>query len=331
MTYDAATTRYDTMEYRRVGKSGLKLPALSLGLWHNFGSIDPLDNQRKILRRAFDLGVTCFDMANNYGPEPGAAERNFGRIFKADFKPYRDELILTSKAGYTMWPGPYGDWASRKSIIASADQSLQRTGLDYFDIFYTHRADPETPVEETALALDQLVHQGKALYVGISNYDPEQTRAITAIFKDLKTPYIVSQNRYNMFDRTPEESGLFKTLTEEGQGAVVFSPLAQGLLTGRYLNGIPEDSRAKRGISNHLHVADVEAKLGKIKALNAVAERRGQSLADMSLAWDLRKQPVASVIVGVSKVSQLEDNVNALQKLDFTDEDLAAIDKILKD
>ncbi|WP_127848401.1 aldo/keto reductase [Lacticaseibacillus hulanensis] len=330
MTYDAAETRYDTMQYRRVGKSGLKLSALSLGLWHNFGDVDRLANQRAILRRAFDLGITCFDMANNYGPSAGSAESNFGTIFKADFKPYRDELILTSKAGYTMWPGPYGDWGSRKSIIASANQSLKRTGLEYFDIFYTHRPDPETPVEETALALDQLVHQGKALYVGISNYSPAQTHAITAIFKDLKTPYVVSQNRYNMFDRTPEESGLFKTLEEEGQGAVVFSPLAQGLLTGRYLNGIPEDSRAKRSDSSHLSVDQVEAKLDKIKALNAIAEGRGQSLADMSLAWDLRQKPVASVIVGVSRVSQLEDNVNALSKLDFTDADLAAIDKVLR-
>ncbi|MFD1393764.1 aldo/keto reductase [Lacticaseibacillus jixianensis] len=322
--YLASPTRYDHMQYRRVGNSGLKLSALSLGLWHNFGSVDPLENQRHLLRHAFDLGITCFDIANNYGPEPGSAESNFGRIFKADFNPYRDELVITSKAGYYMWPGPYGEWGSRKNIIASCDQSLARTGLDYFDIFYSHRFDPDTPLEETALALDQLVKSGKALYVGLSNYDPEQTEKMAAIFKDLKTPYIIHQDRYNIFNRGPED-GLFPTLAKDQTGAVVFSPLAQGMLTGRYLNGIPADSRAARKDSPFLHVADVENKLSQIKALNAIAEKRGQTLAEMALAWDLRQPVVASVIIGASKVSQLDDNVKALANLNFSEEEEQAI------
>lgn len=329
MTYQADTKRYDTMQYRRVGTSGLKLSALSLGLWHNFGDVDRLANQRALLHRAFDLGITSFDIANNYGPSAGSAEINFGTIFKEDFKAYRDEMVVSSKAGYYMWPGPYGEWGSRKSIIASADQSLKRTGLEYFDIFYSHRPDPDTPFEETALALDQLVHQGKALYIGISNYSPTQTKAITAIFRELKTPYIISQNCYNMFNRGPEEEGLFETLTEGGQGGIVFSPLAQGLLTGRYLNGIPEDSRANRKDSPFLSADDVARKLDQIKALNAIAESRGQTLADMALAWDLRQPAVASVIIGASHVSQIEDNVNALAKLEFSGDELAAIDQIL--
>lgn len=326
--YLASPTRYDNMQYRRVGNSGLKLSALSLGLWHNFGSVDPLENQRHLLRHAFDLGITCFDIANNYGPDAGSAETNFGRIFKADFQPYRDELVITSKAGYYMWPGPYGEWGSRKSIIASCDQSLRRTGLDYFDIFYSHRFDPDTPLEETALALDQLVKSGKALYVGISNYNAENTEKIAAIFKELKTPYIIHQDRYNMFARDPEKE-LFPTLAKDHTGAVVFSPLAQGMLTGRYLHGIPEDSRAARKDSKFLHVADVESKLDKIKALNAIAEKRGQTLAEMALAWDLRQPAVASVIIGASKVSQLDDNVKALNKLTFTAEEERAIDHVL--
>ncbi|WP_056989092.1 aldo/keto reductase [Lacticaseibacillus camelliae] len=326
--YLASKTRYDNMQYRRVGNSGLKLSALSLGLWHNFGSVDPLENQRHLLRHAFDLGITCFDIANNYGPEAGSAESNFGRIFKADFQPYRDELVITSKAGYYMWPGPYGEWGSRKSIIASCDQSLRRTGLDYFDIFYSHRFDPDTPLEETALALDQLVKSGKALYVGISNYNAENTEKIAAIFKDLKTPYIIHQDRYNMFGRDPEKD-LFPTLLKDHTGAVVFSPLAQGMLTGRYLHGIPEDSRAARKDSKFLHVADVESKLDQIKALNSIAEKRGQSLAEMALAWDLRQPAVASVIIGASRVSQLDDNVKALNNLNFSEEEEQAIDQIL--
>lgn len=326
--YLASPTRYDNMQYRRVGSSGLKLSALSLGLWHNFGSVDPLENQRHLLRHAFDLGITCFDLANNYGPEAGSAESNFGRIFKADFQPYRDELVITSKAGYYMWPGPYGEWGSRKNLIASCDQSLRRTGLDYFDIFYSHRFDPDTPLEETALALDQLVKSGKALYVGISNYNAENTEKIAAIFKDLRTPYIIHQDRYNMFNRDPETS-LFPTLAKDHTGAVVFSPLAQGMLTGRYLNGIPEDSRAARKDSKFLHVADVESKLDKIKALNVIAEKRGQSLAEMALAWDLREPAVASVIIGASKVSQLDDNVKALSNLTFSAEEEKAIDQAL--
>ncbi|MCI1894566.1 MAG: aldo/keto reductase [Lactobacillus sp.] len=326
--YLAASERYDTMQYRRVGNSGLKLSALSLGLWHNFGSVDPLANQRQLLRHAFDLGITCFDLANNYGPEPGSAETNFGRLYQADFKPYRDELIITSKAGYTMWPGPYGDWGSRKYIIASCDQSLRRTQLDYFDIFYSHRFDPETPLEETALALDQLVKSGKALYIGLSNYGPEATATMTTIFKDLKTPYIINQDRYNMFSQEKAKA-LFPTLAETHKGAVVFSPLAQGMLTGRYLNGIPADSRAARKDSPFLNVEKVEAQLAQIKALNAIAEKRGQTLAEMALAWDLRQPVVASVIIGASRVSQLDDNVKALDHLTFTAEEEAAIDQVL--
>lgn len=326
--YLAASERYDTMQYRRVGNSGLKLSALSLGLWHNFGSVDPLANQRQLLRHAFDLGITCFDLANNYGPEPGSAETNFGRLYQADFKPYRDELIITSKAGYTMWPGPYGDWGSRKYIIASCDQSLRRTQLDYFDIFYSHRFDSETPLEETALALDQLVKSGKALYIGLSNYGPEATASMTAIFKDLKTPYIINQDRYNMFSQEKAKA-LFPTLAETHKGAVVFSPLAQGMLTGRYLNGIPADSRAARKDSPFLNVEKVEAQLAQIKALNAIAEKRGQTLAEMALAWDLRQPVVASVIIGASRISQLDDNVKALDHLTFTAEEEAAIDQVL--
>lgn len=327
MVYRAAENRYEKMLYRRVGQSGLKLSALSLGLWHNFGDVDRLTNQRDLLHYAFDHGITCFDIANNYGPSAGSAEENFGKIFHDDFKPYRDEMIITSKAGFYMWPGPYGEWGSRKNIIASCNQSLKRTGLDYFDIFYSHRPDPETPFEETALALDQIVKSGKALYIGISNYDAEQTQAITTIFNDLKTPYIIHQVQYNMFERTPE-NGLFDVLTAEHKGATVYSPLAQGLLTDRYLNGIPEDSRANRQDSPFLSVEDVDQRLAQIKQLNQIAESRGQSLAEMSLAWDLRNEVVASVIIGASRVSQLEDNLQVLDHLDFSDSELAQIDQI---
>ncbi|WP_071130649.1 L-glyceraldehyde 3-phosphate reductase [Enterococcus timonensis] len=327
--YQANEARYDSMVYNRVGKSGLKIPALSLGLWHNFGDTDLIENQRAILHRAFDLGITHFDLANNYGPEAGSAEKNFGRIFKEDFKSYRDELIISSKAGYHMWSGPYGEWGSRKYIISSADQSLKRTGLDYFDIFYSHRPDPETPFEETALALDQLVKSGKALYIGISNYSAEQTREIGKIFKELKTPFIIHQPRYNMMDRWIEE-GLTDELLEQGKSAIVFSPLAQGLLTNRYLHGIPEDSRARRSDSPFLTEDRVEETLAKVKKLNDVAEKRGQTLAEMALAWNLQNPAVASVLIGASRVSQLEDNVKALNNLDFSKEELTTIDNVLK-
>lgn len=327
--YQANEARYDSMVYNRVGKSGLKIPALSLGLWHNFGDTDLIENQRAILHRAFDLGITHFDLANNYGPEAGSAEKNFGRIFKEDFKSYRDELIISSKAGYHMWSGPYGEWGSRKYIISSADQSLKRTGLDYFDIFYSHRPDPETPFEETALALDQLVKSGKALYIGISNYSAEQTREIGKIFKELKTPFIIHQPRYNMMDRWIEE-GLTDELLEQGKSAIVFSPLAQGLLTNRYLHGIPEDSRAHRSDSPFLTEDRVEETLAKVKKLNDVAEKRGQTLAEMALAWNLQNPAVASVLIGASRVSQLEDNVKALNNLDFSKEELTTIDNVLK-
>ncbi len=326
--YEASSTRYDKMIYNRVGKSGLKIPALSLGLWHNFGDTDLIENQRAILHRAFDLGITHFDLANNYGPGPGSAEKNFGRIFKEDFTQYRDELIISSKAGYHMWEGPYGEWGSRKNMIASCDQSLKRTGLDYFDIFYTHRPDPETPFEETALALDQIVRSGKALYVGISNYNAEQTREIGQIFKELKTPFIIHQPRYNMLDRWIED-GLTDELLAQGKSAIVFSPLAQGLLTNRYLHGIPEDSRAHRSDSPFLTEDKVEDTLAKVKKLNAVAEKRGQTLAEMSLAWNLQNPAVASVLIGASRVSQLEDNVKALDNLEFSKEELQEIDNIL--
>lgn len=326
--YEASSTRYDKMIYNRVGKSGLKIPALSLGLWHNFGDTDLIENQRAILHRAFDLGITHFDLANNYGPGPGSAEKNFGRIFKEDFTQYRDELIISSKAGYHMWEGPYGEWGSRKNMIASCDQSLKRTGLDYFDIFYTHRPDPETPFEETALALDQIVRSGKALYVGISNYNAEQTREIGQIFKELKTPFIIHQPRYNMLDRWIED-GLTDELLAQGKSAIVFSPLAQGLLTNRYLHGIPEDSRAHRSDSPFLTEDKVEDTLAKVKKLNTVAEKRGQTLAEMSLAWNLQNPAVASVLIGASRVSQLEDNVKALDNLEFSKEELQEIDNIL--
>ncbi|WP_054723018.1 aldo/keto reductase [Lacticaseibacillus nasuensis] len=328
MPYLANEQRYGTMQYNRVGNSGLKLSALSLGLWHNFGSVDRHSNQQAMIRHAFDLGITCFDIANNYGPEPGSAESNFGQIYRRDLKPYRDELIITSKAGYYMWPGPYGEWGSRKSIIASCDQSLRRTGLDYFDIFYSHRPDPETPFEETALALDQLVRAGKALYIGISNYSAEETAAITKIFTELKTPYVIHQVAYNMFNRGPE-AGLFATLAATKKGAIVFSPLAQGLLTGRYLNGIPADSRAARSDSPFLNAAAVEKQLPKIKALNAIAQNRNQTLAEMALAWNLRQPVVASVLIGASRISQIDDNIKALKHLDFTADELAAIDQVL--
>lgn len=327
--YNAKETRYEDMIYRRVGHSGLKLPAISLGLWHNFGETDKVANQKEIIFGAFDMGITHFDLANNYGPPAGSAEENFGRILHSDLKQYRDEMIISSKAGYYMWPGPYGEWGSKKNLIASCDQSLQRMQLDYVDIFYSHRPDPETPIEETARALDLLVHQGKALYIGISNYSAEQTKAITKIFRELGTPFIIHQPRYNMLDRWIED-GLTDVLAEEGLGAITFSPLAQGMLTNRYLNGIPADSRAARPDSPFLSPEKVDQTISTVQELNKIAQQRGQSLAEMALAWNLQQPTVASVLVGASRLSQLQDSVHALDNLTFAPEELAAIQKVLK-
>ena len=327
--YNAKATRYDDMIYRRVGHSGLKLPAISLGLWHNFGETDKVATQKEIIFGAFDMGITHFDLANNYGPPAGSAEENFGRILHSDLKQYRDEMIISSKAGYYMWPGPYGEWGSKKNLIASCDQSLQRMQLDYVDIFYSHRPDPETPIEETARALDLLVHQGKALYIGISNYSAEQTKAITKIFRELGTPFIIHQPRYNMLDRWIED-GLTDVLAEEGLGAITFSPLAQDMLTNRYLNGIPADSRAARPDSPFLSPEKVDQTISTVQELNKIAQQRGQSLAEMALAWNLQQPTVASVLVGASRLSQLQDSVHALDNLTFAPEELAAIQKVLK-
>lgn len=326
MTYLAADDRYETMPYRRSGRSGLKLPAVSLGLWHNFGHTRPIETQRAILRRAFDLGVTHFDLANNYGPPAGSAEENFGRIFAQDFKAYRDEVVVSSKAGYYMWPGPYGEWGSRKNLIASLDQSLGRLGLDYVDVFYHHRPDPDTPLEETMGALDAIVRSGKALYVGVSNYTSEQVRAAAAILRDLGTPLLIDQPRYSMFDRRIEDDHLLDALEEVGAGCIVFSPLEQGLLTDRYLGGIPADSRM--ATSHFLNEDRLdESTLDRIRGLNAIAGERGQTLAQTALAWALRDARMTSVIIGASSVKQLEDNVGAIANLGFTDDELAAIDK----
>ena len=328
--YSANTDRYQEMIYNRLGASGLKISAVSLGLWHNFGSVDSLENQKKIIHQAFDLGITYYDLANNYGPVPGSAEENFGHVLSRDMKAYRDEMIISSKAGYHMWEGPYGGWGSRKSIIASANQSLQRMGLEYFDIFYSHRPDPKTPIEETALALDQLVREGKALYIGVSNYDGKQTSAISKIFHELKTPFVVNQSRYNMFNRKIE-GDLLPVLKDNNKAAVVFSPLAQGLLTNRYLNGIPDDSRAAKSSSPFLKKEQVEKTLNTVKELECVAEKREQTLAEMAIAWNLRQKEVSSVIVGASRSEQLQNSVNALKNLTFSVEELKIIDKILDD
>ena len=328
MPYTADENRYRTMLYRRCGVSGLKLPVLSLGLWHNFGGVDMLENQRKLLRRAFDLGITHFDMANNYGPPAGSAEENFGRLFRDDFAPYRDELILSSKAGYTMWPGPYGDWGSKKYIIASCDQSLKRTGLDYFDIFYHHRPDPETPVEESMDALAQLVRQGKALYVGISNYPAQEAAKAIDILRQMGIHCLIHQPRYNMLDRWIED-GLQDVLEARGVGSIAFSPLAQGLLAGRYLSGIPEDSRAAQPDAP-LKKQLSEDRLDKARRLAVIASERGQTLAQMAVAWILRGGRVTSVLIGASKVSQLEENVQALGNLSFSEDELRRIDEITR-
>lgn len=332
MTYLAADNRYETMPYRRVGRSGLKLPAVSLGLWHNFGDDKRFDEQRAILRRAFDLGVNHFDLANNYGPPDGSAETNFGRHLQDDFKPYRDELVISTKAGYYMWPGPYGEWGSRKSLLSSLDQSLQRMGLDYVDIFYSHRPDPETPMEETMGALDHAVRSGKALYAGISSYTPEQTLEAAGILKELGTPLLIHQPSYSMLNRWTEDGSpnLYEALEQVGAGSIAFSPLAQGMLTDRYLHGIPVDSRAAKArfLSES---AITQEKLDRVRGLNGIAADRGQSLAQMAIAWILRDQskgtPVTSALVGASSVGQLEDSLAAINNLDFSAEELSAIDE----
>ena len=329
MTYVPAEARYDRMAYRRCGRWGLKLPLISLGLWWNFGGVDPLERSRAIVRRAFDLGVTHFDLANNYGPPYGSAEETFGKLMRDDLRPYRDELVISTKAGYDMWPGPYGEWGSRKYLLASLDQSLQRMGLDYVDIFYSHRADPDTPLEETMGALDAAVRQGKALYVGISSYSPERTREAAAILRGLGTPLLIHQPSYSMLNRWIED-GLLDVLEEEGIGCIGFSPLAQGLLTDKYLGGMPEDSRAAREGSFSSAMLTDET-LDKVRALNEIAQRRGQSLAQLALAWTLRDPRVTSALVGASSIEQLETNVAALDRLDFTDEDLAEIDHYATD
>jgi L-glyceraldehyde 3-phosphate reductase len=324
-----APDRYDRMRYNRSGRSGLLLPAISLGLWWNFGDDRPIDTSRAIIRRAFDAGITHFDLANNYGPPYGSAEANFGRVFRDDLRPYRDELIVSTKAGYDMWPGPYGEWGSRKYLLASLDQSLHRMGVDYVDIFYSHRFDPETPLEETMGALDTAVRQGKALYVGISSYSAAKTREAAAILDGLGTPLLIHQPSYSMLNRWIEPE-LLDALGELGVGCIVFSPLAQGMLTDKYLNGIPRGSRADRPTSLSPDLLTEQA-LVKIRALNEIAARRGQTLAQMALAWALRDPRVTSALIGASSVAQLEDNVAALDRLDFTDEELAEIDRFATD
>jgi L-glyceraldehyde 3-phosphate reductase len=326
--YRAADDRYDRLSYRRCGRSGLRLPAVSLGLWHNFGDDKPLDTQRAILRRAFDRGVTHFDLANNYGPPYGSAETNFGRHYADDFRPYRDELIVSTKAGYDMWPGPYGEWGSRKYLLASLDQSLARMGLDYVDIFYSHRFDPRTPLEETMGALDTAVRSGRALYAGISSYSPERTREAVAILREMGTPLLIHQPSYSMLNRWIEDGSpsLLDVLGDEGVGCIAFSPLAQGMLTDRYLDGIPEDSRAAQGKSLDPELLS-DASLAHVRALHGIAQERGQSLAQLALAWALRDERVTSVLVGASSVRQLDANLDALDGADLADEELAAIDR----
>jgi L-glyceraldehyde 3-phosphate reductase len=331
MPYAFREDRYENMKFRRCGRSGLQLPAVSLGLWHNFGDIDSQQNAREILRLAFDKGITHFDLANNYGPPPGSAEENFGKIFKQDFKDHRDELIISSKAGWGMWPGPYGDLGSKKYLVASLDQSLKRMGLDYVDIFYHHRPDPDTPLEESMGALDQIVRQGKALYVGISSYPPAETRRAVKILKDLGTPCLIHQPKYSMFDRWIED-GLLDVLGEEGVGCICFSPLAQGLLSDKYLKGIPEGSRAAshRGNGAIEENAITPERIAKAVQLNEIAKRRGQNLAQLALAWVLRHKNVTSVLIGVSKPRQVTDSMKCLDNLAFSDTELKEIDDILK-
>jgi len=328
-SYAPANDRYNTMLYRLCGKSGLQLPAVSLGLWHNFGFVDDFENARSTIQKAFDLGITHFDLANNYGPPAGSAEENFGRILKMDLKSHRDEIIVSTKAGYYMWEGPYGEWGSRKYLISSCDQSLKRMGLEYVDIFYSHRPDPDTPFEETMGALDQIVRQGKALYAGISNYNPEQTKKAVKILNDLGTPCLIHQPKYSMFERTPEK-GLLHVLKTEGIGCIVFSPLAQGLLTNRYLKGIPKDSRAAKPSALFLNKEDITPEvLNKVTKLNELAGTRKQSLAQMAIAWLLKDDAITSVLIGASSPVQLADNVGAIQNIRFSKSELQEIENIL--
>jgi L-glyceraldehyde 3-phosphate reductase len=330
VTYVAADNRYESLRYRRCGRSGLLLPPLSLGLWHNFGGERPFETQRAIVRRAFDLGITHFDLANNYGPPYGSAEENFGRLLATDLRPYRDELVISTKAGYDMWPGPYGDHGSRKYLLASLDQSLGRMGLDYVDIFYSHRFDPDTPLEETMGALDAAVRAGKALYVGISSYNSHRTREAAEILRQLGTPLLIHQPSYSMLNRWIEHDHLLDTLEELGVGCIAFSPLAQGLLTNRYLNGVPADSRVATGGAMSADML-TEERLSRVRALNEVAARRGQTLAELALVWALRDPRMTSLVIGASSVAQLEDNVAALTDTDLTDAELAEIDRYATD
>ncbi|PJJ62020.1 L-glyceraldehyde 3-phosphate reductase [Compostimonas suwonensis] len=329
MSYQPAEDRYESIPYRRVGRSGLQLPAISLGLWQNFGDVTPIDTQRGILRRAFDRGVTHIDLANNYGPPYGAAETNFGRVFAEDFRPFRDELVISTKAGYDMWPGPYGNWGSRKYLLASLDQSLERMGLDYVDIFYSHRVDPETPLEETMGALHTAVTSGRALYAGISSYSPEKTRDAARILGELGTPLLIHQPSYSMFNRWIED-GLLDTVDELGVGVIAFSPLAQGLLTDRYLDGIPENARAAREGSMSRSMINDET-LARVRGLAEIAAGRGQTLAQLALSWALRDARVTSALIGASSVKQLDDNLDATKRLDFAADELAAIDEFAKE
>ncbi|WP_075181387.1 L-glyceraldehyde 3-phosphate reductase [Pantoea sp. 1.19] len=330
MRYSASPDRYHAMAYRRCGRSGLKLPAISLGLWHNFGDATRVDNSRALIRHAFDAGITHFDLANNYGPPPGSAELNIGRILREDLRPYRDELVIATKAGYTMWEGPYGDWGSRKYLIASLDQSLQRMGLEYVDIFYHHRPDPETPLEETLRALDHVVRQGKALYVGLSNYPAELAARAAALLAEMGTPCVIHQPKYSLFERTPE-NGLLDTLAHHGVGCIAFSPLAGGLLTDRYLQGVPADSRAASGSRFLTPDGLTEAKMAKVRQLQALASRRGQKLAQLALSWVLRRQTVTSVLIGASKTAQIDDAVAMLSQPPLSAGELSDIDAILND
>ncbi|WP_442580043.1 L-glyceraldehyde 3-phosphate reductase [Mesorhizobium sp. ASY16-5R] len=330
MAYSPAADRYKSMRYNRCGKSGLKLPAISLGLWHNFGDDTPMKVKRAICHKAFDLGITHFDLANNYGPPPGSAEVAFGEILRSDFSGLRDQMIISTKAGYDMWPGPYGEWGSRKYVLASLDQSLKRMGLDYVDIFYSHRFDPETPLEETMMALDHAVRSGKALYAGISSYNSQRTREAAAILRELGTPLLIHQPSYSMINRWVEEDGLLDTLDGLGVGSIVFSPLAQGMLTTKYLDGIPEGSRASQGKSLRTSFIN-EQTVKNIKALNGIADKRGQTLAQMALAWVLRGGRVTTALIGASRAEQVEDCVGALNNLDFSDAELAEIDSYAKD
>jgi L-glyceraldehyde 3-phosphate reductase len=329
MSYDASPTRYETMRYNRCGASGVKLPAISLGLWHNFGSVDVFENSRAMLLHAFDLGITHFDLANNYGPVPGSAEETFGRVMTRDFRPYRDQMIISSKAGYGMWEGPYGDWGSRKYLVSSLDQSLKRMGLDYVDIFYHHRPDPETPLEETMAALDHIVRSGKALYAGISNYKPKEAEKAFQMLRDMGTPCLIHQPSYSMFNRWIED-GLLSLLEREKVGCIVFSPLAQGLLTDKYINGIPAGSRASKPTGFLRPEQITEDKVDKVKELNQLAKDRGQTLAQMALAWVLRHKTITSALIGASRVEQIDDAVGTLKHLDFNSDELGRIEKILK-